>query len=114
MSPIGTTRRGRVTRRDLADPTPSENAALATVRPAPGFAFALGVRLREPRRDCANKRTEYLIARQVYSEVTRLAVVDRSALERELRDAILDYYAAHGALHEKLRERGDRQGARLH
>lgn len=90
--------------------------AAETAKRAPGtrLASVLGVRLRELRRDCAYKRSEYLIARQVYSEVTRLAVADTSALERELRDAILDYYAAHGALHEKLRERGDRLGARLH
>lgn len=67
--------------------------------------------LKQIRRDCAHKRSEYLIARQVYSEVTRLAVADRSALERELRDALVDYYAAHGALHEMLRRRG--HGARL-
>jgi hypothetical protein len=65
--------------------------------------------LRQLQRACALKRSEYLIARQVYSEVTRLAVADRSALERELHDAILDYYSAHGALHEQLRRRGPKQ-----
>lgn len=63
------------------------------------------VTLRELQRDCAHKRWEYLLARLVYSEVTRLAVQDRSALEGELRDALVAYYTAHGALHTKLRER---------
>jgi hypothetical protein len=70
------------------------------------------VTLRKLQRDCAHKRSEYLIARQVYSEVTRLAVPDRSALEGELRDAMLAYYGAHGALHAVLRERRAR-GQRL-
>lgn len=54
-------------------------------------------------RECALKRWEYQIARQVYAEVTRLAVADRSALERELREALVAYYKAHGALHSALR-----------
>jgi hypothetical protein len=67
------------------------------------------VTLRQLQRDCAQKRAEYLIARQVYSEATRLAVADRSALERELQEAMLGYYAAHGALHETLRRRVPRR-----
>ncbi len=69
--------------------------------------------LRQLQRDCAHKRSEYLIARQVYSEVTRLAVPDRTALEAELRDAMLAYYGAHGALHSLLRERAAPE-SRLH
>lgn len=68
--------------------------------------------LRALRRDCAHKRWEYQHARQVYSEATRLAVHDRSALEHELREALLAYYSAHGALHAALRA-SDR-AARLH
>lgn len=59
--------------------------------------------LRGLQRECAHKRWEYQIARQVYAEVTRLAVADRSALERELREALVAYYTAHGALHSALR-----------
>lgn len=55
------------------------------------------------RRDCARKRSEYLIARQVYVEVTRLSVRDRTALEDELKAAMVAYYSAHGALHSALR-----------
>lgn len=65
--------------------------------------------LRQLQRDCAQKRAEYLIARQVYAEATRLAVADRSALERELQEAMLGYYAAHGALHETLRRHSPRR-----
>ena len=61
--------------------------------------------LRELQRECAHKRWEYQIARQVYVEVTRLAVEDRSALEHELRQALIAYYRAHGALHSALRAR---------
>jgi len=43
------------------------------------------------------------IARQVCSEATRLAAADRSALERELQEAMLGHYAAHGAPRETLR-----------
>jgi hypothetical protein len=68
--------------------------------------------LRAIRRDCAHKRWEYQLARQVYAEVTRLSVHDRSALERELKEALLAYYRAHGALHAALRAHAD--GARLH
>lgn len=68
--------------------------------------------LRAIRRDCAHKRWEYQLARQVYAEATRLAVNDRSALEHELKQALLAYYSAHGALHAALRVRG--RGARLH
>jgi hypothetical protein len=71
------------------------------------------VTLKQLQKDCAEKRAEYQIARQVYSEVTRLAVADRSALERELHEAMLGYYAAHGALHETLRRRVQRR-SRLH
>lgn len=59
--------------------------------------------LRALRRECADKRHEYVQARQVYAQVTRLAVADRTALEHELRNAMLAYYSAHGALHEALR-----------
>lgn len=59
--------------------------------------------LRVLQRECAHKRWEYQIARQVYAEVTRLAVADRTALELELREALLAYYTAHGALHAALR-----------
>jgi len=68
--------------------------------------------LRQLQKDCAQKRAEYQIARQVYSEATRLAVADRTALERELQEALLGYYSAHGALHETLRRRV-RRGSRL-
>ena len=63
--------------------------------------------LRGLQRECALKRWEYQIARQVYVEVTRLAVADKTALELELREALVAYYAAHGALHSALR--GERQ-----
>lgn len=69
--------------------------------------------LKRLQKDCAQKRAEYQIARQVYAEATRLAVADTSALERELQQAMLGYYAAHGALHETLRRRVERK-ARLH
>lgn len=69
--------------------------------------------LRDLRRDCAHKRWEYQIARQVYAEATRLAVQDRSALEHELKEALVAYYTAHGALHAALRQR-DTQGRYLH
>lgn len=69
--------------------------------------------LRALQRDCAHKRWEYQLARQVYAEVTRLAVSDRRALERELKEALLAYYAAHGALHAALRDRAARR-QRLH
>lgn len=69
--------------------------------------------LKKLQKDCAQKRAEYQIARQVYSEATRLAVADTSALERELQQAMLGYYAAHGALHESLRLRAGTK-ARLH
>jgi hypothetical protein len=59
--------------------------------------------LRELRRDCAQKRWEYQIARQVYAEVSRLSVPDTSAVERELKEALVAYYSAHGALHSALR-----------
>ncbi len=56
------------------------------------------------RRECAEKRTDYLHARDVYGEATRLVGVrDLSALEGELHDALLAYYAAHGALHGAMR-----------
>ncbi len=77
------------------------------------LAYDGGVTLRQLQRECASKRTEYLIARQVYAEVTRLAVADRTALERELQQAMLEYYRVHGALHEQLRARG-RSTPRLH
>ncbi|MGH2376915.1 MAG: hypothetical protein ACRDGT_00375 [Candidatus Limnocylindria bacterium] len=64
--------------------------------------------LRTLQRECAHKRWEYQIARQVYDEVTRLAVADRTALERELKEALVAYYAAHGALHSALRGSSDR------
>lgn len=71
---------------------------------APGLHHTQDVSdLRGLRRECANKRWEYQIARQVYAEATRLAVADRSALERELREALVAYYRAHGALHSALR-----------
>lgn len=76
------------------------------------LASSVGVTLRQLRRDCAHKRAEYLIARQIHAEVTRLAVPDRTALEVELRDALIAYYGAHGALHEMLRRR--EANARLH
>jgi hypothetical protein len=72
------------------------------------------VTLRELRRECAHKRAEYQIARQVRSTVALLAVRDLTALETELRDALLAYYSAHGALHEKLRAGGSREHKRLH
>ena len=61
--------------------------------------------LRFLQRECAYKRWEYQIARQVYAEATRLAVADRTALELELREALVAYYAAHGALHSALHGR---------
>lgn len=64
--------------------------------------------LRVLQRECAHKRWEYQIARQVYAEVTRLAVADKSALERELREALVAYYTAHGALHSALHKEVDR------
>lgn len=64
-----------------------------------------GMTLRGLRLECATRRTEYRLARLVHTEVARLAVPDRTALERELREAMLSYYAAHGALHEALRRR---------
>lgn len=62
--------------------------------------------LKQLQRECATKRSEYLIARQMYSEVTRLAVPDPTAIERELQQAMLEYYRAHGTLREQLRQRG--------
>ncbi len=58
--------------------------------------------LRILQRECAYKRWEYQIARQVYAEATRLAVADRTALELELKEAIVAYYIAHGALHSAM------------
>lgn len=68
--------------------------------------------LRAIRRDCAHKRWEYQLARQVYVEAGRLAVHDRRALEHELKEALLAYYSAHGALHAALRANG--RWAQLH
>ena len=66
--------------------------------------------LRELQRECAHRRAEYAQARQVLSTVALLEVRDRRALIGELRDAMLDYYRVHGALHGRLRQ----QRQRLH
>lgn len=58
------------------------------------------------RRDCAHKRWEYRIARQVFTQVSRLSVRDTSAVQRELKEALVAYYTAHGALHSALRSGG--------
>ena len=70
--------------------------------------------VKELRRECADKRAEYQQARQVHSAVSRLAAHDLTALEVELRDALLAFYIAHGALHAKLRERNPQPKRRLH
>lgn len=56
------------------------------------------------RRDCAEKRSEYLHARELFGVVRRVAD-DPTALRDELAAAALAYYAAHGALHGALRSR---------
>ncbi len=60
--------------------------------------------LRSLRRDCAEKRSEYLHARELFGHV-RLVADDPTALRDELAVAALAYYAAHGALHDALRAR---------
>lgn len=69
--------------------------------------------LRALRRECAHRRWEYQIARQVYYEVSRLAVPDTRAVEQELKQAMVAYYSAHGALHSALRALNSHSG-RLH
>jgi len=67
--------------------------------------------IKQLQKDCAMKRSEYQMARQVLTTVAHLPVRDRTALEAELRDAILAYYTAHGHLHARLKGRGE---SRLH
>jgi hypothetical protein len=62
--------------------------------------------LQQLRRDCAHKRWEYQIARRVYAEVSRLSVPDTTAVQRELKEALVAYYRAHGALHSAMRSTG--------
>ena len=64
--------------------------------------------LRQLQRECARKRAEYAQATLVLSTVADLEVRDRRALVFELRDAMLEYYRIHGALHELLRQRRGR------
>lgn len=58
------------------------------------------------RRECVEKRSTYLHARELYLHAVRIPRVDATALRDELSQAILDYYAAHGALHAALRADG--------
>lgn len=56
------------------------------------------------RRDCAQKRSEYLHARELFGHARRFAD-DPTALRDELAAAAIAYYAAHGAFHGALRSR---------
>ena len=75
------------------------------MRPGIADAYARGMTLRELQRECAHLRWDYQLARGVRSAVTRLEVADTTALEHEEQEALIAYYAAHSALHSKLRER---------
>lgn len=75
------------------------------MRPGIADAYARGMTLRELQRACAQLRWDYQLAHQVRSAAIQLEVPDTTALEHEEREALIAYYAAHSALHSKLRER---------
>lgn len=55
--------------------------------------------------DCAEKRDIYQHAKTVYGEAVRLGLsawTDMTALRSELEEALVAYYAAHGALHSAM------------
>lgn len=61
--------------------------------------------VKDLRRDCAEKRDAYHHAKAMYGEALRLGLAawtDLSALRGELEEALVAYYAAHGALHSAL------------
>lgn len=56
------------------------------------------------RRQCAEKRDRYQHARAMYQEALRLVPLnDLTALRGELEQALIAYYAVHGALHSAIR-----------
>lgn len=72
-------------------------------------------RLRSLQRECHQRRSEYVHARQLYETALAIEIPDRTspgnplvtvdcfALHEELGHARLAYYAAHGALHTAIR-----------
>lgn len=63
---------------------------------------------RDLRRYCAEKRGAYHQAKWMYGEALRLGPgIDVTALRSELSEALLDYYAAHSALHGALKRTGE-------
>lgn len=61
--------------------------------------------MKELRQDCVAKRDVYQHAKTVYGEAVRLGLsawTDMTALRSELEEALVAYYAAHGAMHSAM------------